>query len=526
MWQGINHITNQRSSNTVSTGADASLARELNHFFARFDTQRPPADTPQSSPPHTNSTLVLQEQEVRRVLKSANPRKATGPDGVPGKVLSACADQLADVFTSIFNQSLQQCSIPACLKTSTIIPVLKKPAADSLNDYRPVALTPVIMKCFERLIAKHIKDNLPPTLDPLQFAYKPNRSTDDAISTTLHSALSHLDHPGNYVRLLFLDFSSAFNNIIPDILTEKLLHLGLSSPICSWIKDFLSERPQSVKLGSHLSSTISTGSPQGCVLSPLLFTLYTSDCTPTHPCNTIIKFADDTAVVGLISGEDETFYRDEVSRLEKWCSGNNLHLNTTKTKEIILDFRKGRVDPPPLYINGVSVDRVHSIRYLGVLITEDLSWTANTTAAVGKAQQRLHFLRILRRNNLDKKLLVTFYRATIESILTYCITAWYAGCSAADRKALQRVINTAQKITGSPLPSLEDIASSRYTSRARQIIKDSHHPNHHLFQLLPSGRRYRSHKARTNRLKNSFFPRAVNLLNKCESHKNCNSCNI
>uniref|UniRef100_A0A3P9ISK5 Reverse transcriptase domain-containing protein n=1 Tax=Oryzias latipes TaxID=8090 RepID=A0A3P9ISK5_ORYLA len=329
-----------------------------------------------------------------------------------------------------------------------------------------------------------------------------------------------------YVRLLFLDFSSAFNNIIPDILTEKLLHLGLSSPICSWIKDFLSERPQSVKLGPHLSSTISTGSPQGCVLSPLLFTLYTSDCTPTHPCNTIIKFADDTAVVGLISGEDETLYRDEVSRLEKWCSGNNLHLNTTKTKEIILDFRKGKVNPPPLYINGVSVDRVHSIRYLGVLITEDLSWTANTTAAVGKAQQRLHFLRILRRNNLDKKLLVTFYRATIESILTYCITAWYAGCSAADRKALQRVINTAQKITGSPLPSLEDIASSRYTSRARQIIKGSHHPNHHLFQLLPSGRRYRSHKARTNRLKNSFFPRAVNLLNKCESHKNCDSCKI
>ncbi|XP_023808453.1 mucin-19-like [Oryzias latipes] len=90
-----------------------------------------------------------------------------------------------------------------------------------------------------------------------------------------------------------------------------------------------------------------------------------------------------------------------------------------------------------------------------------------------------------RRSNLRSSRL----RATIESLLTSCITAWYAGCSAADRKALQRVINSAQEITDSPLPSLEDIASSRYTSIAKETIEDSHHPNHHLSQLLPSGRR-------------------------------------
>ena len=146
------------------------------------------------------------------------------------------------------------------------------------------------------------------------------------------------------------------------------------------------------------------------------------------------------------------------------------------------------------------MERVHSIRFLGVQMSDDLSWTANTTAVVKKAQQRLHFLRVLRRHNLEEKLLVTFYRATIESILAYCITAWYAGCSAADRRALQRVINTAQKITGCSLPSLEDIASSGYLSRAGNIIKDSFHPSNHLFDLLPSGRRYRSHKSRTNRL--------------------------
>ncbi len=91
----------------------------------------------------------------------------------------------------------------------------KKTPVSCLNDYRPIALTPIIMKCFERLVMHNIKTSLPNTLDPLQFAYRPNRSTDDAISSTLHLALTHLENKDSYVRMLFIDFSSAFNTIIP-----------------------------------------------------------------------------------------------------------------------------------------------------------------------------------------------------------------------------------------------------------------------------------------------------------------------
>ncbi|KAK3522295.1 hypothetical protein QTP86_001904 [Hemibagrus guttatus] len=86
------------------------------------------------------------------------------------------------------------------------------------------------MKCVESLFMRHIKNLLPPSLDPLQFAYRPNRSTDDAISTTLYLALTHLDNKDTYVRMLFLDFSSAFNTIIPQHLIEKLSLLGLTPP--------------------------------------------------------------------------------------------------------------------------------------------------------------------------------------------------------------------------------------------------------------------------------------------------------
>ena len=152
-------------------------------------------------------------------------------------------------------------------------------------------------------------------------------------------------------------------------------------------------------LRHHHSSTrlLSTGSPQGRVLSPLLFNLYTHDCISAHPGNTIVKFADDTAVIGLISGGDETHYRDEVQQVSAWCSANNLVLNTTKTKEIIIDFRKNKTDLAPLYINGDCVERTQDFKYLGTIISADLSWSANSTAAIKKAQRRLHFLRVLRR---------------------------------------------------------------------------------------------------------------------------------
>ena len=107
--------------------------------------------------------------------------------------LRACADQLAGVFTDIFNRFLSKSVIPTCFKMATIVPVPKKAKITELNDYHPAALTSVIMKCFVRLVKDHITSTLPDTLDPLQFAYRPKRSTDNTIAITLHTALSHLD---------------------------------------------------------------------------------------------------------------------------------------------------------------------------------------------------------------------------------------------------------------------------------------------------------------------------------------------
>ncbi|KAK3553659.1 hypothetical protein QTP70_006868 [Hemibagrus guttatus] len=153
-------------------------------------------------PTPKNQVLCLSTADMRRTLCRVHPRKSAGPDNIPGRVLMECAEQLADVFTDIFNISLSSIVVPTCLKTTTIVPVPKKSTISCLNDYRPVALTPIVMKCFERLVMRHIQTQLPPSLDPLQFAYRPNRSTDDAITTTLHLSLTHLHNKDTYLNHL------------------------------------------------------------------------------------------------------------------------------------------------------------------------------------------------------------------------------------------------------------------------------------------------------------------------------------
>ncbi|KAK3526016.1 hypothetical protein QTP70_012791 [Hemibagrus guttatus] len=157
-----------------------------------------------------------------------------------------------------------------------------------------------------------------------------------------------------------------------------------------------------------------------------------------------IKFADDTTVVGLMSMNDESAYREEVQRLTAWCKANNLSLNVEKTKKTVVDFRRAKSDHSPLNIDGSNMEIIKSTKFLGVHRAEDLTWSLNTSSITKKAQQRLYFLRRLRKAHLPPPILTTFYRGTIESILSSCITAWSRNCTMLDGKTLERIVRIAE----------------------------------------------------------------------------------
>ena len=190
-----------------------------------------------------------------------------------------------------------------------------------------------------------------------------------------------------------------------------------------------------------------------------------------------------------------------------------MELNVKKTKEIVIDMRKNKIVHEPLVINNQEVELIDSFKFLGTTISSTLSWEEHCALTHRKAQQRLYFLRQLKKFRARQAILLQFYKATVESILTFSISVWYGNASVEDRLRLQKVISAAEKIVGCDLPSLESLYRQRTTKRAKKIASDSSHPAHSLFDPLPSGRRLRSIPARTERLRRSFFPSAVRLLN-------------
>ncbi|KAK0148776.1 putative RNA-directed DNA polymerase from transposon X-element [Merluccius polli] len=135
-------------------GEGLERANQLNNFFCRFDSGSDAGAGIMLPPPPSASVLNIRQSDVFHLFSRCNPRKSPGPDNICGNTLKHCAEQLAPVFTDIFNSSLNLCTVPILWKTSTIVPVPKLPRPTESNDFRPIALTSLVMKCLERLVKR------------------------------------------------------------------------------------------------------------------------------------------------------------------------------------------------------------------------------------------------------------------------------------------------------------------------------------------------------------------------------------
>ena len=427
-----------------------------------------------SSP--TDFGIQFQTNDTFRSFSSLNCNKAPGPDNISARVLKTCADQLAPVFTQLYNES-SQTHIPSIWKTAKIIPVPKKSTPKEPNDYRPIALTSIPFKCCERIILNKLLDEVGSILDCHQYAYQKGRSVEDATLCYIDTITKHLESNNAYARSLFIDFSSAFNTIIPHILVHKLINLGVSNNLCRFILDFLTDRKQFVYINGQRSSTIllNIGSPQGCVLSAVLFILYTNGLIAKHDNCYIIKYADDTAIIGLISNNNEQDYFNEIASTVKWCNENNLLLNVSKTKELIFDFRKHQQTHNPLDIDGTHVDIVHSYKYLGTIIDDKLSWLENTDNIYSKCQQRLYFLRVLKSFGVNNTILNLFYSSVIQSVFSFNIVVWWSSMGKGNQRTINRIYKKACKTIKDTLCAPDTIYLNNTITQVHNIMSDSDH---------------------------------------------------
>ena len=557
VWNSLKTISGHKKPDSRAVG-DHKWVNELNLFFNRFDHSPAPPTTgtsllnspclalpafgpppsPAPTPLHLNtqppsdgspadihpstvlpySSLTFTTSQVRSELRRMKIRKAAGPDAISSRLLKTCANELCDVVGYIFNLSLRLGKVPQLWKTSCVVPVPKTPHPKDLNSYRPVALTSHLMKTLERLLLVHLRPLVSSSMDPLQFAYQPGIGVEDAIIHLLHSSLSHLENAGSTVRIMFFDFSSAFNTIKPTLLKDKLECTGLDHHLTTWILDYLTNRPQYVRTQGCQSDTVvcSTGAPQGTVLAPFLFTLYTADFKYSSASCHLQKFSDDSAIVGFITDGDDREYRELTQDFVEWCQRNCLQINAGKTKELVVDFRKSKHSPPvPVNIQGMDIEIVKSYKYLGVHLNNKLDWTDNTAALYRKGQSRLHLLRRLRSFGVQGELLRTFFDAVVASAIFYGVVCWGSSISIADRKRLNKIIRKSSSVLGCPLDPVEVVGDRRMRTKLTNMLKNLSHPMHRSLTALSSSfsARLRHPRCVKERYRRSFLPAAVRLYN-------------
>ena len=178
-----------------------------------------------------------------------------------------------------------------------------------------------------------------------------------------------------------------------------------------------------------------------------------------------------------------------------------------------MDFRRDASAIPDLFIDGCKVERVNEYKYLGTRIDCKLTFDANTQAIYKKCQSRLYCLQKLRSIGVNGKILENFYKCFIESVLMFGVTCWYGGLSVKNKNVLDRVVRVCGKVVGVHQRGMNELYTCQVMRKARVIANDRMHGLAKYFELLPSGRRYRTPKTTTQRAKKSFVPRAIELMN-------------
>ena len=390
--------------------------------------------------------------EISRLKNSKSP----GFDNIDGRALKELPINCIQLISAIFNSCLKLNYFPSQWKQAEIVMILKPNNPDHLPEsYRPISLLAILSKLFERILLRRmlpiLEDHI--AIPDHQFGFRSRHGTPEQIHRIVQTILSAFETK-QYCSAVFLDVKQAFDKVWHKGLLYKLKTL-LPSPFYLLLKSYLSNRSFRVLSGSVKSATtmIRAGVPQGSVLGPVLYTIYTSDL-PLSPSNNILvaTYADDTAILSTAISPVEASInlQQYLNHVEKWLDKWNIAVNKEKSNHVTFSLRRGDCDRVSLH--AVTIPANQEVNYLGVTLDRRLTWKAHIKCK--RKMMKLKRNRMLwllgSRSQLKLEYKVLLYKAIIKPIWTYAIQLWGSACKSSVESIQKEQNITLRVITGAP----------------------------------------------------------------------------
>uniref|UniRef100_A0A131YPE6 Endonuclease/reverse transcriptase n=1 Tax=Rhipicephalus appendiculatus TaxID=34631 RepID=A0A131YPE6_RHIAP len=369
----------------------------MNSYFCSVFTNEPFANIP--TLPSCNfssmSEVIITTQGIANLIDNLKLSSAPGPDDITAKALKGTKSQSSRFLQLIFTQSVASSTIPNDWKISHVVPIHKSGSRSTPCNYRPISLTCIPCKLLEHILYSSIASHL----DKHSFFFTKQHGFRQGYSceTQLFEFTTdlHLNLDSRFqTDVIYLDFSKAFDRVAHRRLISKLACLNLDTHVLSWIECFLTNRSQHTVIDNiqSSSSSVLSGVPQGSVLGPLLFLIFINDI-PANISSSIRLFADDCVLYRRISStNDQLILQEDLNKIVNWCSVWLMSLNVSKCKFMCVT-RKHTTLNYQYFLKSSALTQVDCYRYLGVTITDQLTWTAHITNLVKDCSKSLGLLK-------------------------------------------------------------------------------------------------------------------------------------
>ena len=437
---------------------DSQISNAINNFFSSIgknlaDKIKVKSDFKKYLPAANLNSMFLEEadiDEIKKIILSLKSNKAGGHDRIKPGLIKDCCEIVTGPITHIINLSLKTAAVPQKLKIAKVTPVYKKDEKTDPGNYRPISLLSTINKIMEKVMYKRVLAflNKFKILYKYQFGFREKHSTIQAVIEITDNILEELEKK-NMVAGIYLDLSKAFDTVDHNILLHKLHHYGIRGQPLKWFQSYLENRQQYAIVNGAKSELreIQYGVPQGSVLGPLLFLIYVNDISAATGNNKLRLFADDSNVfvISRDPGTLKTKMIEVILKLCEWFNANKLTINMKKTAYTI--FAPNIKVPRALnniMINNIKVERVESVKYLGMTLDEKLNWKEHTEKLLTKLTKTNQAFKIVKNFVSNKQKAALFY-AYFYSSLQYGIEVYSQGTNK-NLKKLQVKQNRALKI--------------------------------------------------------------------------------